>query len=103
MTRAVRDATIGGVAVKAGEVIGLLDDVLTVSGMDNATVSLDLLRAMNAEQAELVTLYTGADVSDADAEALERPRLGTVPERRRRDRRGRPAALRFHHLGGVTT
>ncbi len=32
VTRAVRDATIGGVAVKSGQVIGLLDDVLTISG-----------------------------------------------------------------------
>jgi uncharacterized protein len=70
VTRAVRDATIGGVAVKAGAVIGLLDDVLTVSGDDGATVALELLHRMGVEQAELVTLYTGADVSDADADAV---------------------------------
>jgi DAK2 domain fusion protein YloV len=70
VTRAVRDATIGGVAVTSGQVIGLLDDVLTVSGSDSATVTLDLLRAMDAEHAELVTLYTGADVTQEEAEAL---------------------------------
>jgi len=70
VTRAVRDATIGGVAVKAGAVIGLLDDVLTVSGDDSATVALDLLQRMDAEHAELVTLYTGASVADAAAESL---------------------------------
>ncbi|HEY7909627.1 MAG TPA: DAK2 domain-containing protein [Thermomicrobiales bacterium] len=70
VTRAVRDATIGGVAVKAGAVIGLLDDVLTVSGDDGATVALELLHRMGIEQAELVTLYTGADVSDTDADAV---------------------------------
>ncbi len=75
VTRAVRDATIGGVAVAAGEVIGLLDDVLTVSGDDSATVALDLLGRMDAEHAELVTLYTGADVATATAETL-RARIG---------------------------
>ena len=71
VTRAVRDATIGGVAVKSGEVIGLLDDVLTVSGDDGATVALELLHRMGVEQAELVTLYTGADVSEAAAAAVQ--------------------------------
>ncbi len=70
VTRAVRDAAIGGVAVKAGAVIGLLDDVLTVSGDDGATVALALLDLMGVGQAELVTLYTGGDVSDADADAV---------------------------------
>ncbi len=64
VTRAVRNATIGGVAVKVGDVIGLLDDVLTLAGDESATVALDLLRRMDAEHAELITLYTGADVTD---------------------------------------
>jgi DAK2 domain fusion protein YloV len=71
VTRAVRDATIGGIAVRAGAVIGLLDDVLTVSGDDGATVALELLHRMGVEQVELVTLYTGADVSDADAATVQ--------------------------------
>lgn len=70
VTRAVRNATIGGVAVKAGDVIGLLDDLLTVSGDDSVTVALDLLGRMDAAHAELVTLYSGADVADTIAEAL---------------------------------
>jgi dihydroxyacetone kinase-like predicted kinase len=67
VTRAVRDATIGGVAVRSGAVIGLLDDVLTVSGSDSIAVALDLLAAMGAGDAELITLYTGADTAAADA------------------------------------
>ena len=70
VTRAVRDATIGDVAVKAGDVIGLLDDLLIIAGDDSATVALDLLQRMGADEAELVTLYTGADVSETIAEAL---------------------------------
>jgi DAK2 domain fusion protein YloV len=70
VTRAVRDATIGGVAVKVGEVIGLLDDTLTVAGKDSATVTLDLLAAMDAMKAELITLYTGADISSEAGAAV---------------------------------
>jgi len=75
VTRAVRNATIGGVAVKVGEVIGLLDDVLTLAGDDSTTVALDLLHRMDAEHAELITLYTGAEVTDAVA-ALLSARIG---------------------------
>jgi hypothetical protein len=67
VTRAVRDATIGGVAVQSGAVIGLLDDVLTVSGSESIAVALELLAAMGAEDAELITLYTGADIAAPDA------------------------------------
>jgi len=70
VTHAVRNATIGGVAVKVGDVIGLLDDRLTVSGDDSVTVALDLLDRMDAAHAELVTLYSGADIADTRAEAL---------------------------------
>ena len=70
VTRAVRDATIGGVAVRVGSTIGLIDDVLTVSGDDPASVALDLLRRMGAESAELVTLYRGGDATEAQADDL---------------------------------
>jgi len=70
VTRAVRDATIGGVAVKVGDVIGLLDDVLTLAGDDSAAVALDLLHRMDAAHAELITLYTGGEVTDEIAASL---------------------------------
>ncbi len=71
VTRAVRDATIGGVAVTAGQVIGLLDDVLTISGSECGAVTLDLLGAMGAEDGELITLYTGADVTPGTVAAVQ--------------------------------
>ena len=80
VTRAVRDATIGGVAVKAGQVIGLMDDVLTVSGSERAAVTLDLLGAMGAERGELITLYTGADVSPDAVSAVQDAVQGRYPD-----------------------
>lgn len=70
VTRAVRDATIGGVAVKNGSIIGLLDDVLTVAGDEVAAVTLDLLGRMDAANAELITVYRGSDTTEEQADAL---------------------------------
>jgi len=70
VTRAVRDATIGGVAVRSGQVIGLVDDVLTVAGTDALAVTLDLLARMDAGSAELIALYRGAEATESDAAAL---------------------------------
>jgi len=77
VTRAVRDATIGGVAVRSGQVIGLVDDVLTVAGTDALAVTLDLLARMDAGSAELITLYRGAEATESDAAAL-RDQIETV-------------------------
>ncbi|HEX5506109.1 MAG TPA: DAK2 domain-containing protein [Thermomicrobiales bacterium] len=67
VTRAVRDATIDGVSVTAGEVIGLLDGVLCCSGPTLPAVLLDLLDRMDAPAAELITLYRGAATGEEDA------------------------------------
>jgi hypothetical protein len=70
ITRAIRDVSIDGVAVKQGQIIGLHNDDLRVAGDDIATVTLDLLRVMGAENLELITLYYGASVARQEAEAL---------------------------------
>ncbi|HET8627750.1 MAG TPA: DAK2 domain-containing protein [Thermomicrobiales bacterium] len=67
VTRAVRDATIDGVSVTAGEVIGLLDGSLCCSGPTLPDVLLDLLDRMDAPVAELITLYRGAATTEEDA------------------------------------
>jgi len=80
VTRAVRTATIGGLAVRSGQVIGLIDDVLTVAGADVPSVMLDLLAKMDAGSVELITLYRGADASEADAAALKARIENTYPD-----------------------
>ena len=80
VTRAVRTATIGGITVESGQAIGLIDDVLTVAGADVPAVTLDLLAKMDAGTAELITLYRGADASEADADALKTRIETTYPD-----------------------
>ena len=74
VTIAVRDASINGVSVSAGQAIALLDGALTTAGATTEEALLGLLEHAGAGDAELVTLYSGADVtSDAleqDAETV---------------------------------
>ena len=70
VTRAVRDAQIDGVAVRDGEYIGLANGKLVASGGDLTQTLHDLLSRMGAGDHEIITLFTGQDVSPADAEAM---------------------------------
>ncbi len=71
VTRATRTVTIDDIAVKAGEIIGLLNGQLVVVGEDMTTVLRALLHKGCAEQHELVTLYYGDGVSHAEANAVK--------------------------------
>ncbi|MBA2755146.1 MAG: DAK2 domain-containing protein [Chloroflexia bacterium] len=70
LTRAVRDATIDGVTVARGQVIGLVDDRLVAAGEDLVAVSLDVLAQTGLDERELVTVFTGAGVSARDTDRL---------------------------------
>lgn len=70
VTHAVRSATIEGVAVTEGQPIGLIDDKLVYAGSSIEDVLLGLLARTDADSAELVTLYRGADVSEAAGLAM---------------------------------
>ncbi|MHB8625019.1 MAG: DAK2 domain-containing protein [Aggregatilineales bacterium] len=70
VTTATRSIELDGVTVQAGELIGLIDGTLSVSGADFHGVIKDLLERMDVTERELVTLYYGADVNTAEAEAL---------------------------------
>jgi dihydroxyacetone kinase-like predicted kinase len=70
VTRASRSVEIDGVATAEGDVIGLHNGVLAVSGKALEPVLLDLLAHMQAAERELVTLYHGAEVAPAEAEAM---------------------------------
>ena len=70
VTTATRDVELGGVAVSEGQLIGLHDGELVTSGDSSGEVVLKLLDRMNASELEIVTLYYGAEISDADAQEL---------------------------------
>ncbi|MBL7063250.1 MAG: DAK2 domain-containing protein [Anaerolineae bacterium] len=70
VTTATRSATINGVQVADGQIIGLHNDELKVTGATVEEVVQALLREMNAAQHEIITLYYGEAVSGSDASAL---------------------------------
>jgi DAK2 domain fusion protein YloV len=70
ITLATRSATINGVEVAHGEVIGLHNGELKVGGQTVEDVARELLSAMNSRDREIITLYYGEDVSEEEANAL---------------------------------
>jgi DAK2 domain fusion protein YloV len=63
ITRASRSTTVDGQDVRAGEAIALLDGRVVAHGEDEAAVLVDAAKRLT--DAELFTLYSGADVDAA--------------------------------------
>lgn len=70
VTVAVQDAHFDEVAVKAGDVIGLLNDKLTTTGPSAEAVVYALLEQMTAAELEVITLYFGEPVTAEQAAEL---------------------------------
>ena len=70
VTIATRSVEMDGVDVKEGQVIGLLNGRLAVAGDDPESVTLEMLAQAGVDEAELVTLYYGADLSVMRANQL---------------------------------
>jgi uncharacterized protein len=70
VTTAVRSVKIDGVDAEAGQLIGLLEGKIVVAGNNIGQLMHDLIGLLDSDTYELVTLYYGADVKPADAEAL---------------------------------
>jgi dihydroxyacetone kinase-like predicted kinase len=70
VTRAVRSATIDGVSVTDGQVIGLVDGKLVCSGEEVGAILLELLSLTDADSAELITLYRGEGVDEVSGQTM---------------------------------
>jgi dihydroxyacetone kinase-like predicted kinase len=80
VTTASRTVEINGVAVNEGDIIGLRNGALAVGGQSVPEVVLRLLEAMGAGEHELITLYSGADVSPEAAEQMAAAVRAAYPE-----------------------
>jgi DAK2 domain fusion protein YloV len=69
VTRAVRDTKVNGRNIKVGDVIAVVDDVITEVGSEYLNVIDAVLNAETAKP-ELVTVYRGQEVSADEADAL---------------------------------
>jgi len=70
VTTATRSATINGVEVADGQIIGLHNGELKVTGHTVEEVVQALLQKMDSDQREIITLYYGELVGEDEAEAL---------------------------------
>jgi DAK2 domain fusion protein YloV len=70
LTTATRSVEIDGVAVREGQVIGMIDGKLVVAGDTLEKTLLELLQAGGAAQADLVTAYIGKDLPESIADQV---------------------------------
>lgn len=71
VTYAVRDTSIDGKEIKAGDIMGIDDEGIQAVSEELVTTAKELLSHMIDEDSELISIYYGADVSEADAKAFE--------------------------------
>jgi DAK2 domain fusion protein YloV len=70
ITTAVRDVRLNGLDVQEGQIIGLIDGELRVASSSIDGVAMAVLQEMDVDDAEILTLYYGAGVSEEGARAL---------------------------------
>ena len=70
ITYAVRDTNFDDREIHSGDIMGLLDNKLTILGNDIKQVALDMVETMANEESALITVYYGSDTSEEDAQQL---------------------------------
>lgn len=70
LTYAVRDTSIDGKAIKKDDILGLGDSGLLAVGQNINTTLYEMLDTMMNEDAELISIYYGEDISEEDAGAV---------------------------------
>ena len=70
ITYAVRDTNYDGQEIHEGDIMGMIDNKLSVLGSDIAQVCQDVTEKMVSEDSALITIYYGEQTAEADAQAL---------------------------------
>ncbi len=70
VTYAVRDTMIDDMEIKQGDFMGIGDKGMLAVGQDMAVVTAQMIGAMVDDDSELISIYYGSDVEEADAEAI---------------------------------
>lgn len=73
---ATRSVELDGIAVEEGQIIGVVDGRLRAAGSEIAQVLSVVLAEIELDERELVSIYYGEDVTEADAERL----AGTITD-----------------------
>ncbi|TWH60368.1 hypothetical protein DesLBE_4802 [Desulfitobacterium sp. LBE] len=70
VTYAVRDSQFGDLEIKEGDILGLVEDVIQVTGRELLQVAQETLGKMNWKEHDLLTVFYGEDVSEEQAQEL---------------------------------
>src|SRR4030042_4384102 len=70
VTIAIRSMKYGDLPVKEGQAIGLLDGEMVAAGGSPEELLHEMLSKLNLAEGGIITIYYGADVDQAKAEAL---------------------------------
>ena len=70
VTYAVRDTSIGDKEIKAGNILGMLNDQIEVVAEDVMEGTKELIKASIKDESEVVGIYYGADATEESAEEL---------------------------------
>ena len=80
VTYAVRDSKVNGFDIKTGDIIGLINDEMSVQGSTIEMVALELLEKMQAQNYELLTLFYGNGIEARDAMQLKGKIMDKFPD-----------------------
>ena len=78
VTRAVKDAAIDGISIKAGEYMGLCDRKIGYTGTDYEIIILEMLR--NFPDASFVTVLYGDEVTEENANIIFEKMKAELPD-----------------------
>lgn len=70
VTYAVRDTSIDGKEINAGDIMGIDDEGIKAVSTDLEKAAKELLTCMVDDASELISIYYGADVKEEDAQAF---------------------------------
>ncbi|MBR6966445.1 MAG: DAK2 domain-containing protein [Clostridia bacterium] len=70
VTYAIRDSEYNGIQIRHGDIIGLHNGKIEMSGSSIHDVVMEMMKNIVTDEDELITVYYGADVSETDAEAI---------------------------------
>jgi dihydroxyacetone kinase-like predicted kinase len=80
ITTATRSVELNDVKVTEGQIIGLIDGVLAVAGDEISQVLREVLERMCSGECELITLYYGNGIDEADARRVSEELSAAYPD-----------------------
>lgn len=80
VTYAVRDTEIDDKTIKQGDIMGIGDKTILSVGQNIQDVTKDMIEQLAGDDAELISIYYGSDVTEEDANALVKAVEAVYPD-----------------------